>query len=476
MALIFSCACGKRLKAGDNLAGRKAKCPFCGQETAIPETQVRSSLVGLPAIRWLLPTFLGMFLLLSIFLLFIGVPVCGPSQSEALVPGQMTSGADSPPLPAIINTSENRAAMPRMPPTTPMAEETKPVPPQSEEPREPDSTPAVATQMNDLHSRGIRSAPAEVEIIKADYMWALGIREETTPYERIKMIAADVLRQIKAHPEGFDPRGYLGASGFINVQEQDALLTIAVAMSSGLVDKLEAIDRTPQPPGVIPWNGWEQRREPDSTPAVPTQTRKEGHIVAEELRIPADVSYRTVKDVLDSPSRPYKRSVFVVLNKKVSLDVLQAITMEVKARENPQVERHIVRFWLPGWDIEEEGCWGLTDDLPGLTINTSILGLTQEEEDSFRREPIPPGLELVGRWLYDRQFGTCYSIFRENGKYFLGLGHVGGFKTEIEEATTSNGHDFKVRNGTDHYLVDFEGNLEIRNFEGKLLATPEKIR
>src|SRR5271166_3941378 len=30
-------------------------------------------------------------------------------------------GADSPPLPAIINTSENRAAMPRMPPTTPMA-------------------------------------------------------------------------------------------------------------------------------------------------------------------------------------------------------------------------------------------------------------------------------------------------------------------------------------------------------------------
>lgn len=37
MAIIFSCSCGKTLKAKDELGGMRTKCPFCGKEVVIPK-------------------------------------------------------------------------------------------------------------------------------------------------------------------------------------------------------------------------------------------------------------------------------------------------------------------------------------------------------------------------------------------------------------------------------------------------------
>ena len=36
MAIKFQCACGRKLKAGDELAGRRGKCPGCGTQFIIP--------------------------------------------------------------------------------------------------------------------------------------------------------------------------------------------------------------------------------------------------------------------------------------------------------------------------------------------------------------------------------------------------------------------------------------------------------
>jgi len=38
MTIAFSCACGKAMKAKADYAGRKVKCPQCGNVTTIPQT------------------------------------------------------------------------------------------------------------------------------------------------------------------------------------------------------------------------------------------------------------------------------------------------------------------------------------------------------------------------------------------------------------------------------------------------------
>ena len=40
MAITFVCECGKTLRAGDDLAGRKTRCPECSSILTIPEPEV----------------------------------------------------------------------------------------------------------------------------------------------------------------------------------------------------------------------------------------------------------------------------------------------------------------------------------------------------------------------------------------------------------------------------------------------------
>ena len=38
MSIVVSCSCGKRLRARDELAGKRAKCPGCGKTLLVPPT------------------------------------------------------------------------------------------------------------------------------------------------------------------------------------------------------------------------------------------------------------------------------------------------------------------------------------------------------------------------------------------------------------------------------------------------------
>jgi len=43
MAIIFTCKCGKRLRAKDESAGRRARFPDCGEIVAVPSKQSAAS-------------------------------------------------------------------------------------------------------------------------------------------------------------------------------------------------------------------------------------------------------------------------------------------------------------------------------------------------------------------------------------------------------------------------------------------------
>src|SRR5438874_2336436 len=40
MSIVVSCSCGKRLRARDELAGKRAKCPGCGKMLVVPPKAV----------------------------------------------------------------------------------------------------------------------------------------------------------------------------------------------------------------------------------------------------------------------------------------------------------------------------------------------------------------------------------------------------------------------------------------------------
>ena len=46
MSLVFNCGCGRLLKAKEELAGKKTKCPHCGAVVAIPGSPVAVSAVA----------------------------------------------------------------------------------------------------------------------------------------------------------------------------------------------------------------------------------------------------------------------------------------------------------------------------------------------------------------------------------------------------------------------------------------------
>src|SRR4051812_16293453 len=43
MAITFACDCGKTLRARDELAGKKARCPQCGSVRIIPQPEVSAA-------------------------------------------------------------------------------------------------------------------------------------------------------------------------------------------------------------------------------------------------------------------------------------------------------------------------------------------------------------------------------------------------------------------------------------------------
>jgi WD40 repeat protein len=61
-SLSFPCsACGKKLRARAELAGKKLKCPQCGQPVAVPENQTAATVVAPPRRWWARPEVVGAF-------------------------------------------------------------------------------------------------------------------------------------------------------------------------------------------------------------------------------------------------------------------------------------------------------------------------------------------------------------------------------------------------------------------------------
>ena len=113
------------------------------------------------------------------------------------------------------------------------------------------------------------------------------------------------------------------------------------------------------------------------------------------------------------------------------------------------------------------------------TLDVRILGLTTQEEQALVTERPAPDGEIIGRWL-DESPGSLITIYREYGTLYMEWKFKDGssLKEELVEKLSPLGQRFDWKEGSgfgDHWIIDREGNLQIRDNYG-LVSTTTRIQ
>lgn len=190
--------------------------------------------------------------------------------------------------------------------------------------------------------------------------------------------------------------------------------------------------------------------------------------------IPNDVTYTIIeKYVLPG----IKRSLAVRLNRKVTQDVLRSIAVDLKNSDPNTYERTFISYYLPDMKVDA-GAWATTHFNPDLEVR--ILGLTVEQEQSFKTEANDPSREVIGSWLDERpSMGNKTTIFSKDGKLFMENKYTDGSvgETELVEKASPRGRRLDDKNDRhgEYYLINNEGNLQGWGKDGPFF-TARKIK
>ena len=187
-----------------------------------------------------------------------------------------------------------------------------------------------------------------------------------------------------------------------------------------------------------------------------------------------DISYSIVdSDIMF----PYKRSLDVRLNNKVSDETLRTIALKLKLLDSRNYDRTFICYYLPDMEVGA-GAWATTHFNPNLKVQ--VLGLTAEQEKVLKQQPNNPSQEVIGSWLDESPFiGSRITIFRQDNKLFIENKYTDGSvgKKEIVKKTSNNGEAFQKKESNsfgEFYLIDAKGNLQLWDKEG-LISTAKKI-
>ena len=182
-------------------------------------------------------------------------------------------------------------------------------------------------------------------------------------------------------------------------------------------------------------------------------------------KTPEDVTYNIIKE---NKIPNIKRSVDIRINRRASEDELREIALTIKARVKSQYERTFICYYLPEM-IVDKGAWATTHFNPELEVR--ILGATEEDLEILgKTSTLNNEREVIGIWL-DENITAKIALFRKNSKSFIETtykdGSVGIY--EMIEKNTSRGLRFDNKKGSafgDHYLINKNGELELRDDEG----------
>lgn len=208
--------------------------------------------------------------------------------------------------------------------------------------------------------------------------------------------------------------------------------------------------------------------------AIPaTSDGQQVSTVATSSSLPNDVSYTVLSD---EALPPHKRSLDILLNQKVSEEVLSAIAHELRSRDARSFQRTFIVYYLPGMEVGAGG-WATSHFDPTLKI--AIQGLTRAEETAVASDRPSPARDVIGQWLDDRPYvGNRITIYRSGGKLLLERKFRDGSSSDetLRERSTSRGRRFEEigNESGEYYLINSSGDLQIWDSEG-LVATARKV-
>ena len=190
-----------------------------------------------------------------------------------------------------------------------------------------------------------------------------------------------------------------------------------------------------------------------------------------------------VIDEFHKPPHPHPdsnghRMISVLLNGKVSEDVLRKIAIELKAKNTEPFLYTSIKFFLTGkgkgMGPGNRNTWAMSyfnGDDPGV----QILGLSIELEHHYRTNPVilPTNASDVGIWLVDDGIGsTQYVFYRINDEWRWHFGERAEEKQKhimLRELPDSEGRCVQPTGSTDRYILLPNGDLKIYDGSGKLL-------
>ncbi len=205
--------------------------------------------------------------------------------------------------------------------------------------------------------------------------------------------------------------------------------------------------------------------------SVDTETRTER---TQETNIPNDVSF----SIIDSDTfLNYRRSLTVRLNKRVSEQVLRAIALHLKDLDRRTYDRTFITYYLPGMDPNDRA-WATTHFNPDLEV--LILGSTTGQKRNLATQPYPADRQIIGSWL-DELMESRVTFFRDGDKIFMERMFTSGSSRieEVAERDGWSGRRFDKIEGPsdgDHYVIDSDGNLQIRDNEGFIRSLTTILR
>ncbi len=213
--------------------------------------------------------------------------------------------------------------------------------------------------------------------------------------------------------------------------------------------------------------------EPPAAKAAGRSRAAANHAAAVDAKPDDKAPYRVVSE--DSSTESSRRHVAVVLSKRIAEAEIGRIADIVRAQERAPFERTLVNFYLPGMKIGQ-GAWATAAYNPALKV--SIVGLRLDEEQTAVSEAASDSRALVGVWLTAPPAAPGrLTIFRDGPKVLAEWRLRNGNKSveELIEACDPKGRRLTPKTGgTDHYLLTWSGELELRDGQ-TVTAIAEKL-
>jgi hypothetical protein len=177
----------------------------------------------------------------------------------------------------------------------------------------------------------------------------------------------------------------------------------------------------------------------------------------------------------ESARPPIKRSLDVVLSRKVSEQELKQVALYLRGQDGREYERTFILYYLPGMTVGA-GAWARTFFEPELKLQ--ILGTTLEDEASLVPTTNRPHT-VIGTW-FDERAGAArvMMIVEADGVYRMLQKFKDGGSVDalLEETLRQDGRCFREREAPrgDHFVLLPNGALELRDEDGLITTLPKR--